>query len=330
MFVRLWAVDTLCGVVSVAMELVNVGVRVVAGTAREITYLDVSGMPVTVGIVRFVRLPNSVPRVWGVRRMLAVAETASPRAIENARQRDDVDLVIQAPHLVVLSGVTYVGEVADSEGVRGQDYTRGAIERVLVLARGAMTQAELGSVVGVSQQGVSHLVRRHCLPAAPLTTGQRRELLDVVCRRPEPPVEETYWYGLAAVREQARAVIGYAGELEVPALVGGEVAADRMRPWRVPTSVVIYTDELLDLTDADLVRGSSTDDATLTLRVSDDPTVVATGRWWNSINGATGLGTVDPVMVLRVLRSRHADDGAVEELSEWICRGAHSVDVAGR
>lgn len=313
---------------SVAAELSRVGVRVLTGTASELTYISTAGRPVTVDIGRFHQLPSSLPLAQHGRRTLVVADLATPRAIQHARERGDVDLIIQTPHLVVLSGRTYIGE-RESASSSHPDYNRGALERVLVLTPDVMSQAELGAAAGgITQQAVSHLTRRYRLPAPPLNAAQRRELLGEALTQ-HPPTEETYWYGLEPLSEQVRAVIDYAHELEVPALAGGEIAADRMRPWRIPSTAVVYTNELLDLTDADLVPAPSAEESTLTLRVSDDPTVIATGQWWNSINDTTGPVTVDPVIVLRDLRSRLADDGAVEELRDWICRGPHPIDRTG-
>lgn len=133
-----------------------------------------------------------------------------------------------------------------------------------------------------------------------------------------PSYEETYWYGLAPIVEQVERTVGSVRDLGVSGFAGGEVAADRLRPWRVPTEALVYCDELLDLTYDDLVPANA-DDATLTLRVSGDTTLSATARWWWNEMGRSAF-TVDPVNALWDLRTGRRDpgDGAIEELHDWI------------
>jgi hypothetical protein len=159
------------------------------------------------------------------------------------------------------------------------------------------------------------------LPDTPMTEAARRECIAVLSSVPvDDGLVETYWYGMAPVVEQVRDAITLAKELTVRTLAGGEVAADALRPWRVPTRGLVYAEELIDLSVVDLVEATA-DEATLTVRVPADPTVWTTATWWSRAaeGDPAGIPTVDPVVALEDLTAgADLGDGAPQHLADWI------------
>ncbi|CPT91176.1 Uncharacterised protein [Mycobacteroides abscessus subsp. abscessus] len=159
------------------------------------------------------------------------------------------------------------------------------------------------------------------LPDTPMTEAARRELLVKLALVPaDSGLVETYWYGMDPVVEQVRSATRLGAELTVPILAGGEVAADVLRPWQVPTRGLVYAKELVDLSEFGLVEATA-EEATLTVRVPADPTVWTTAAWWRRVRDTqrSDIITVDPVIALQDL-SGGADlgDGAPQHLSDWI------------
>jgi len=312
--------------ISVAAVLTDAGARVLGGSPHQIEYAH-DGRLVTAEIARFDVLPTRISQTpRRADRLLVVCSTASPHARRAALSRPATDVVIEHPREVVLSGRTYVGGQEPAR-VRRAGFGQAAIERVLLLSS-RMRQADIAAAAGVSQQAVSKVSADW--PAV-MTVEDRRARLERWLSRYRPTVEETWWYGLDPVGDQVRAVVAYAGgELEVDVAVGGEVAADAIRPWRVPTRGLVHSAEFIDLTPIGLVAAGP-EDATLTLQVGDDPTVGTTARWWSTRGGLNSV-VVDPVMALWDLtRGRDIGDGAAEEMRDWIVGGSvlgeHSVDV---
>lgn len=159
------------------------------------------------------------------------------------------------------------------------------------------------------------------LPDTPMTEAARREFIMKLASVPaDSGLIETYWYGMDPVVEQVRSAIRLGAELTVPILAGGEVAADVLQPWRVPTKGLVYAKELVDLSGFGLVE-ATVEEATLTLRVPADPTVWTTSSWWLRVSDMqrSDIITVDPMIALQDL-SDGADlgDGAPQRIGDWI------------
>ncbi|GAB91010.1 hypothetical protein [Gordonia rhizosphera] len=306
--------------VSVAAILMDAGVRVIGGSPKRIEYLH-DGHSVTAHIARYDALPRAIRRDAGPdERLLVVCASASDRARTAALARPHTDLVIAEPREVVLSGHTYQRAERPSAIRPSTAYGRAAVERVVALSTQPMRQADIAAAAGVTQQAVSKILARNGLTGDHLTAPERERVLDGWMEQYRPTVEQTYWYGLESPADQVRAVVDYARELTAHTQIGGEVAADLTRPWRVPTRGLVYADELIDLMPIGLVAAGA-DDATLVLQVSEDRTVARTARWWTNHAGPFGeLGdVVDPVIALWDLSTgRDPGDGAVDELFAWI------------
>lgn len=308
---------------SVPARLVDAGVPVVAGDAHSITY-RVGEHAVTADLVVAKRVSSAAPVLNHVRRrlgkrILVVCETITDAARFALLGDGGVDLSVGDTGELVLSGTVYRAPVADHprRAVSERRRRRRAAERVCVLTCEHLRQRDIAAAVGVSQQAVSQMVEKAPLPNTPMTSAERREWLAALSSVPvDDGLVETYWYSMDAVVEQVRSAIKLGDELAVRVLAGGEVAADALRPWRVPTRGLVYAAELIDLSVFDLVEATA-DDATLTVRVPADPTLWTTASWWHRIH--VGIATMDPVVVLAdLLAGTDLGDGAPERLIDWI------------
>lgn len=298
-----------------------------AGDAHNITY-RVGGHAVTAELLVAERVSSAAKVLDHLRRrpgqrVLVVCETITDEARSALLRDGAVDLSVTDTGELVLSGAVYQAPTPahPRRAVNQRRRRRRAAERVCVLTREHMRQSDIAAAVGVSQQAVSLMAEKAPLPDTPMTEAARRECLAALSSVPaDDGLVETYWYGMESAVEQVRSAIGLGNELTVPVLAGGEVAADALRPWRVPTQGLVYAQELIDLSVVDLVQATA-DEATLTIRVPADPTVWTTATWWRRVSEgeAVGVPTVDPVVVLEDLTAgADLGDGAPERLTEWI------------
>ncbi|AKN18642.1 hypothetical protein B586_10450 [Mycobacterium haemophilum DSM 44634] len=190
-----------------------------------------------------------------------------------------------------------------------------------MLTRDHLRQRDIAAAIAVSQQAVSKMAEKDPLPDTPMAEAARREFMMKLASVPaDSGLVETYWYGMDPVVEQVRSATRLGAELTVPILAGGEVAADVLQPWRIPTRGLVYAKELVDLSEFGLVEATA-EEATLTVRVPADPTVWTTASWWLRVSDTqrSDIITVDPVIALQDL-SDGADlgDGAPQRLGDWI------------
>lgn len=311
---------------SVPARLVDAGVQVVAGDAHSITY-RLDGRAVTADLVQAerVRSPSAalgrIHRESG-RRVLVACETISEQVRSALLADPDVDLSVSSTGELVLSGRTISAPAAagvpSAAGVRS--WRRLAAERVCVLTRERLRQSDIAAAVGVSQQAIFKMTEKNYLPSTPMAEVPRQELLTrLSTASADTGLIETYWYGMDPIVEQVRHAIQLGAELTVRILAGGEVAADVLQPWRVPTHGLVYAEELVDMSDFDLVEAAA-GEATLTVRVPADPTVWTTAAWWQRVSDAqSDIATVDPVVALQDLNAgADLGDGAPQRLSDWI------------
>ncbi|MGH3500322.1 MAG: MarR family transcriptional regulator [Nocardioidaceae bacterium] len=178
-----------------------------------------------------------------------------------------------------------------------------------LLQTSVATQRDLAAVAGVSQPRVSQALRR--LVDAELVTRTRDgawraagwdELLDDwLSTYPGPGGLTGYWYGLEPVVGQAEAVVSHlvqtaaVGDAGPVAVVSGDVAADRVAPWRDPRRAVVYARSGSDLSGLGFTPSGEAE-ATLEVIVPRDPGV------WPAPGAGDGSGDMgglaDPVQVL--------------------------------
>lgn len=313
---------------SVPARLIDAGVQVLAGDARSITYrLNGRAIAADIVLAEHVRTPATVLNHMHRRpghRILVVCEAISNEARTALLADPAIDLSVASTGELVLSGRTYRAPTAarPHRATHIRQWRRRAAERVCVLTRNHLRQIDIASAVAISQQAVSKMTEKDPLPDTPMTETTRRALLAKLTSVPaDDGLVETYWYGLDPITEQVRNTLRLGADLAVRTLAGGEVAADILQPWRVPTRGLVYAEELIDLSDFNLVE-ATTQEATLTLRVPADPTVWTTAHWWHGISHAQPeIPTVDPVVALQDLNAGNdLGDDAPQHLSDWIAR----------
>lgn len=314
---------------SVPARLVDAGVQVVAGDAHSITYrVDGHGVTADLVLAESVRSPAAVlghVRRRPGHRVFIVCETVSDEARSALLADADVDLSVGSTGELVLSGRTYRAPTAARlhRAAGERRWRRRAAERVCVLTHERLRQVDVAAAVAVTQQAVSKMADKEPLPETPMTEAARRELLAKLSSLPADDGRvETYWYGIDPVVEQVRSAIRLGAELTARILAGGEVAADVLQPWRVPTRGLVYAEELVDLSDFGLVEATA-EEATLTVRVPADPTVWTTAAWWRQVSIApqSDITTVDPVVALQDLSAgTDLGDDAPQRLADWIVR----------
>lgn len=153
-----------------------------------------------------------------------------------------------------------------------------------LLLGAAATQADLAARSGISQPRVSQVLKElsgEGLVERVVAAGTSRWSVtgwDALLGRwlstyPGPGGIPTYWYGLDAPADQARAAVRQLTEAAgADAVVSGEVAADLLAPWRRPARAVVYARDGADLGDVELAPAGAAE-ATLELIVPADPGV---------------------------------------------------------
>ncbi len=312
---------------SIPARLVDAGVQVVTGDAHSITY-RIDGRAVVADLVLAERVPSPAAVLGHVRRhpgrrVFVVCETISDEARSALLDDIDVDLSVGSTGELVLSGRTYRTPTPGRphRAANERSWRRRAAERVCVLTRDQLRQRDIAAAIAVSQQAVSKMTEKDPLPDTPMTSAARREILMKLASVPaDSGLVETYWYGMDPVVEQVRSATRLGAELTVRILAGGEVAADVLQPWRVPTRGLVYAKELVDLSEFGLVEATA-EEATLTVRVPADPTVWTTASWWLRVSDRqrSDIITVDPVIALQDLSDgTDLGDGAPQRLGDWI------------
>ncbi|MET8651775.1 helix-turn-helix domain-containing protein [Nocardia aurea] len=293
------------------------GVRVSGGDNQELVIAGPRG-PVTLQ-VKVSQRRLTVSR-------LGISEPAAPRTlyvapsaaagVEKAARAGVVDLLTSDPPLVILDGEVLLGPAAAGRNLGRTAWGRWAVQRILAVAREPMTQTELATIVGVSQQAVSNALRR--IPEA-VHGGDGwsapTDLLDTWLRAyPGPGGAVAAWYGLDDPASQADAALGLLSELALPSALSGDLAADMLSPWRIPSTVRLYVPEHVDFTPIGMSPAEASD-ATMVIVVPEDPTVfhVASRRGpragklladpaivlWDLLNTSTGPAVEEAAATLR-------------------------------
>ncbi|MEU5722683.1 helix-turn-helix domain-containing protein [Micromonospora sp. NPDC047738] len=163
-------------------------------------------------------------------------------------------------------------------------------------------QQQLAAVTGVSQPRVSQALAALAEQGLAHRTPAGWDVADIdavfdwwLNSYPGPGGLRTLWYGLEPPVQQAEAAVslltsGDSGRMAI----SGDVAADRVAPWRAPRRVVVYAQTGVDLTSAGLTPADE-GDATVELIVPKDPGV------WPRPTADEASGSVplaDPLQIL--------------------------------
>ncbi|MCS3494530.1 hypothetical protein M2368_003562 [Arthrobacter sp. JUb119] len=215
-------------------------------------------------------------------RPLFIGCTATDSVIEQARE-GQVDVLTQQPLQLILKGTVFTPEVEQSTPIQRQAasgrkaWGRWAIERCLLLADTPLHQSEIAEYAGVSQQMVSRVCKD--LGSLATHTVDGVETLEPVkllerwrAHYPGAGGQQFGWYSLDPIVEQTLNAVEEARLLDANPLVSGDVAADRLMPWKLPTRGRIYVDSPVDLAGCGFVP-APLEEATLITCIPEDPTV---------------------------------------------------------
>lgn len=175
-----------------------------------------------------------------------------------------------------------------------------AIVRLLIGARAPLTQVAIANTVGVTQPRASQVLKQLTeADAVALATngyrGKRARLLDLYAQRSRPHLvePETHWYSTRPLISQARRIVDAARGGAVGIAFSADLAPDLLVPWRHPTLAVVYASDHLSLESAGLVPAEGRADASVLLRWTNDPTLMAVSASWPAT--IDRLPVADPV-----------------------------------
>lgn len=212
---------------------------------------------------------------------LLVGETATDGVLGRA-EAGQVDILIADPVRLIHAGIPYTvqeGAAPRSTGAtpRRHAWMRWAVERFLVLVAEPMRQSVIASALGTSQQSVSnaagHLAGLVTDCGEGLVATDRARLLEHWRNEYTGPGGQAFgWYSLGPVAEQVSKAVEVAKFLDLSPLVSGDIAADRIAPWKLPVRGRVYVDGPVDLADEGLVP-APLEEATLITCIPRDPTL---------------------------------------------------------
>lgn len=244
-----------------------------------------------------------------------VGRSATHNVVQRAKA-GEFGLLLEDPVMLVVGGRSYAEVEAfkprkkKSRGGRPA-WVRWGVARVLILTDVPLRQPEVAAVLGTSQQAVS-LARRQLGSLVTEIDGglwapDKEKLLDHwVTVYPGPGGQAFGWYGLDSARQQVEQAVGVAKCLGVRALVGGDVAADVLAPWKMPARGLVYVEEPVDL-DGEGFVPVALSEASLVTIVPRDATIWATVGEEDS---SGRLPVSDQVMVYADLVASAALDNA--------------------
>lgn len=221
------------------------------------------------------------PRLDSMPRQMFVGRTITRSMLDHA-EGGLFDVLTEDPLQLIINGTYYTTQEPESLTERIQPnrrpaWIRWATERYLLLADGPARQGEIAEALGATQQAISKAVRRLGPLVAKTDEGliapDRAALLGLWLSTYEGPHGQEFgWYSLAPIVEQTLKAVDVAELLEAHPLISGDVAADRLAPWKLPTRGRIYVDSPIDLAGDGFVP-SPLDEATLITCIPQDPTL---------------------------------------------------------
>ena len=212
---------------------------------------------------------------------LFVGRTITPRMLEQA-MAGHIDVLTEHPLQLVLRGSVYTGEVPIQPPERRRPsgraaWIRWAVGRCLILSPEPLRQPAIADMLDTSQQSVSNAARQlgdlvedigNGLSAVNKGTLLEHWLEDYT----GPGGLKFGWYSLDPIVEQTLKAAKVADLFDVSPLISGDVAADRLAPWKLPSRGRIYVNSLIDLGGDGFVP-APVDEATLITCVPRDPTL---------------------------------------------------------
>ncbi|GEM31004.1 hypothetical protein NN3_20110 [Nocardia neocaledoniensis NBRC 108232] len=249
--------------------------------------------------------------------MLYRTDVATRSVVEAAR-KGAFDLVTTAPPQVVINGRELLDEgpgVDRPRYGRRVPWQRLAVQRLLSTCESPMTQQDLVRATGATQQAVSVTTKtlNHTTRTRHGWTGTGDLLDDWNADYPGPRGLEQHWYGLDDPADQYDTARRLLTQLDVWSVLSGDLAADQYSPWMRPSTVRLYTGDVVDFTEFGF---SLTDaaDATMTVVVPDDRSLLPAARYFADRQppSRTPHLIADPAIIWWDLLQTSTDPTAVE------------------
>lgn len=204
-----------------------------------------------------------------------------------------------------------------------------AVIRALIGMRGddnaSVGVTALAGHAKVSQPRASQVLRHlHSLGLADNTVRgrwqpRREDLLDrFLAEYPGPGGSEQYFYSLDPLAELAvRLARASAGRHDLA--VSADVGPDLVRPWRRPSTVIVYTSGAFGATDLRGVEAAGQVDANVLVRMPADHSVFTAEELVGEWKGAT-IPLADPVQMIWDLQDLGGADRAeaAGKLRQWL------------
>ncbi|TGD38306.1 type IV toxin-antitoxin system AbiEi family antitoxin [Brevibacterium aurantiacum] len=220
-------------------------------------------------------------RIDGHSPLLHVGRIATAGVVGRA-EAGEIDILTAKPIRLIHAGRIYEAAPAPSPRQPPRHtgkpaWVRWALQRYLLLTPTPSRQPVIAESLGTSQQSVSRSAQSMQSLVIDMGDGlfapDRAQLLDRWRNEyPGPGGQEFGWYGLDAATKHVEAVVGLATQLEIHTLVSGDVAADKIAPWKLPMQGRVYVTEPIDLADEGFVP-VPLDEANLVTCVPRDPTL---------------------------------------------------------
>lgn len=237
---------------------------------------------VTAHSIRNVQVRHSSPI-----RQVFVGRTATDGVRADARS-GRIDLLTESPLQLIVHGTVHELETPAFTPrrrtvARRVAWYRWALERLLLISDSPLRQTVIAEVLGTSQQSVSNAART--LGALVVDHGGGLEAADkrALLRRwteeySGPGGQEFGWFSLESAVDQVSQAVEVAELLDADPLVSGDVAADRLAPWKLPTRGRVYVKSPIDLSGDGFVP-APVDESTLITCVPRDPTLWRLAAW---------------------------------------------------
>lgn len=238
------------------------------------------------------------------RRRLLVGETATEGVVKRALA-EEIDILTAQPAQLIHAGHVYsldTGAGAEPSRQHGRAaWTRWVIERYLVLATEPARQATIAQVTHTTQQSVSntahHLMGLAANRSDGLVAADRGGLLaHWRDEYPGPGGMSLGWYSIDPIVDQVTTAVEAAHLLEVRALVSGDVAADRLAPWKLPARGRVYFDGPVDLEEDGFVP-APVEEATLITCVPSDPSLWQLSDLRSPLREKHSMPLADPAII---------------------------------
>lgn len=212
---------------------------------------------------------------------LFVGRTITPGMLEQAKS-GHIDVLTEHPLQLILGGIVYANETPTRSPERRRPpgraaWIRWAVGRCLLLSPEPLRQPVIADTLGTTQQSVSNAARQLGELVEDTGNGLSAVHKDALLEHwledyTGPGGLEFGWYSLDPIVEQTFKAAKAADLLDASPLISGDVAADRLAPWKLPSRGRIYVKSPIDLGGDGFVP-APVDEATLITCIPQDPTL---------------------------------------------------------